>query len=104
MEAVNQWNELADNVADAAEDIAKKADRSTIARKVRDTSEQVEHAVGKHRSANAVWRSFFMATAGAAAFLSISMLASGRKHESLFIGQWVPTLLITALWGQVVKE
>src|ERR1700736_5142876 len=54
MQAVNQWNELADNVADAAEDIAKKADRSKIARKVRDTSEHVEHAVGAHRSANAV--------------------------------------------------
>ena len=104
MEAVKQWNELADNVGDAAEDMAKKADRSKIARKVRDTSEHVEHAVGKHRSANAVWRSFFMAAAGTAAFLSVSMLASGRKHESLFIGQWVPTFLITALWAQVVKE
>ncbi len=104
MEAVNQWNELAESVADTAEDMAKKADRSKIARKVRDTSETVEHAVGKHRSANAVWRSFFMIAAGTAALLSASMLASGRKHESLFIGQWVPTLLITALWAQVVKD
>ena len=104
MEAVNQWNELADNVADTAEGMAKKADKSKIARKVRDTSETVEHAVGAHRSANAVWRSFFLAAAGTAAFLSFGMLVSGRKHESLFFGQWVPTFLVTALWAQVVKD
>ena len=104
MEAANQWNELADNVADAAEDMAKRADKSKIARKVRDTSEHVEHAVGKHRSANALWRSFFLAAAGTAAFLSFGMLVAGRRHESIFVGQWVPTLLITALWAQVVKD
>jgi hypothetical protein len=104
MEAAKQWNELVENVVDTAEDMAKKADRSKAARKLRDTYERVEHAVGDHRSANALWRSFFIAAAGTAAFASLGMLLVGKKHESLFVGQWVPTLLVAALWGQVIKD
>ena len=34
---------------------------------------------------------------------SIFLHCSGRKHESLFVGQWVPTFLIFGLYNKLVK-
>jgi hypothetical protein len=42
-----------------------------------------------------------------AAFASIGgslvLQAVGRKHESLFIGQWAPTFLLLGLYNKIVK-
>jgi hypothetical protein len=29
--------------------------------------------------------------------------ASGRKHDALFVGQWVPSILIMGLYNKLVK-
>ena len=34
---------------------------------------------------------------------SAALQASGRRHTSLFIGQWAPTLLIMGLYNKLVK-
>jgi len=34
---------------------------------------------------------------------SLFLQASGKQHESLFVGQWAPTLLILGLYNKLVK-
>jgi hypothetical protein len=34
---------------------------------------------------------------------SAALQATGRKHSSLFIGQWAPSLLILGLYNKLVK-
>ncbi len=34
---------------------------------------------------------------------SVVLQISGRKHESLFVGQWAPTFLILGLYNKLVK-
>ena len=35
--------------------------------------------------------------------LSAILHVAGRKHDSAFIGQWVPTILLLGLYNKVVK-
>lgn len=35
--------------------------------------------------------------------VSIALHAADRKHDSLFVGQWVPTFLILGLYNKLVK-
>ncbi|MEO6913403.1 MAG: hypothetical protein ABI182_05225 [Candidatus Baltobacteraceae bacterium] len=95
------------------ETTAKKAANSTVGSVDRaadtrpgklsaDVSNTLEHRLAKEPS-NSTMRSALMLVAGGALLGSLVMQLSGRKHESLFIGQWVPTILLIALWGQVVK-
>ncbi|HEV7179925.1 MAG TPA: hypothetical protein VGN11_08635 [Candidatus Baltobacteraceae bacterium] len=48
-------------------------------------------------------RTVLLSGAGLAIATSLVMQMSGRKHESLFFGQWVPTLVAVALWYQMIK-
>jgi len=34
---------------------------------------------------------------------SLGLQATGRRHLALFVGQWVPTLLILGLYNKIVK-
>jgi hypothetical protein len=34
---------------------------------------------------------------------SVLLHASDRKHDALFVGQWVPTFLILGLYNKLVK-
>src|SRR5262249_20064113 len=45
----------------------------------------------------------FVWAAGACVVGSLLLQFSGKQHESLFIGQWVPTLLILGLYNKLVK-
>ena len=45
----------------------------------------------------------FLWAAGASIIGSLALQFSGRKHESLFVGQWAPTLLILGLYNKIVK-
>ncbi|MGE3539334.1 MAG: hypothetical protein AB7N91_18120 [Candidatus Tectimicrobiota bacterium] len=36
--------------------------------------------------------------------LSLVLQSLGKKEESLFVGQWAPTLLILGLYNKIVKE
>ena len=46
---------------------------------------------------------WFLWGAGACVITSVMLQASGRQHTSLFVGQWVPTLLILGLYNKLVK-
>jgi hypothetical protein len=35
---------------------------------------------------------------------SMSLQLMGKRHASLFVGQWAPTLLILGLYNKIVKE
>ncbi|MBV8596946.1 MAG: hypothetical protein JOZ50_11970, partial [Candidatus Eremiobacteraeota bacterium] len=56
------------------------------------------------RPVNAVWRAAFVGASVAALLTSVGFAVAKRRHEALFVGQWVPTLLISALWGQTVRR
>lgn len=45
----------------------------------------------------------FLWGAGASVIGSMVLQAMGRQHESLFVGQWAPTLLILGLYNKLVK-
>ncbi|MDQ6766614.1 MAG: hypothetical protein M3Z41_02265, partial [Candidatus Eremiobacteraeota bacterium] len=111
---INQWNDLADNVAEnVAEtadelakktaDVTRKASQTQPAKTMQHASQRVENVVS-NSTANALWRSVFLGAAGVAAVASLGLMLGNRKPEALYIGQWVPTLTIVALWAQVVKD
>jgi hypothetical protein len=45
----------------------------------------------------------FLWAAGASILGSLALKLSGREHQSLFVGQWAPTLLILGLYNKIVK-
>src|SRR5947209_6045376 len=45
----------------------------------------------------------FLWAAGGSIAASLILQFAGRKHESLFVGQWAPTLLILGLYNKLVK-
>jgi hypothetical protein len=45
----------------------------------------------------------FLWAAGASIVGSLALQFSGRKHESLFVGQCAPTFLILGLYNKIVK-
>jgi hypothetical protein len=83
--------------------VAEKVSRSRAGKAISKTSERVEGIVGS-RSANSLWRSVFLTAAASAMVTSLGLLLVNKKHEGLFVGQWVPTLLLAALWGQLIQD
>jgi hypothetical protein len=53
---------------------------------------------------NSTTRTLLLSAAGVSILGSLALNVMGRKHESLLVGEWVPTLLIIALWYQEVKD
>jgi hypothetical protein len=45
----------------------------------------------------------FLWAAGGAIAGSLALKFMGRNHDALFVGQWVPTLLILGLYNKLVK-
>ena len=46
----------------------------------------------------------FLWTAGASIAASLILKMLDRHHEALFVGQWVPTILILGLYNKLVKQ
>ena len=46
----------------------------------------------------------FLWTAGASVAASLVLKMLDRQHESLFVGQWAPTILILGLYNKLVKQ
>ena len=66
-------------------------------------SESIERNVAPE-PVNSSVRTGLLAAAGAAMLGSLVMQLCNRKNESLFVGQWAPTLVAAALWYQIVKS
>ena len=45
----------------------------------------------------------FLWAAGASIVGSLALQCAGRRHASLFVGQWAPTFLILGLYNKLVK-
>src|SRR5436305_2004393 len=45
----------------------------------------------------------FLWAAGGSIVGSLLLQCMGKQHESLFVGQWAPTLLILGLYNKLVK-
>ena len=48
--------------------------------------------------------SIFLAAAIASILGSVSFNLAGKKHEALFVGQWVAPFLILGLYNKMVKQ
>jgi hypothetical protein len=46
----------------------------------------------------------FLWAAGASIAASATLQALGKRHASVFVGQWAPTLLILGLYNKLVKQ
>jgi hypothetical protein len=46
----------------------------------------------------------FLWSALGAISTSMTLQMMGKRHASLFVGQWAPTLLILGLYNKIVKE
>jgi hypothetical protein len=110
MESRKQWREFVgsteESVSEAierAKDAASEAAESRTGRATRHVADRVERAVAS-RPENALWRTLWLMLAGAATLGSLGMYAARRKHESLYVSQWVPVLMMLALWGQIVRD
>jgi hypothetical protein len=72
-----------------------------------DTTSKISEPMERNLSnepANSMIRTVCLAAAGGAILGSLAMQIMGRKHESLFVGQWAPTFIAIALWYQIVKS
>jgi len=46
---------------------------------------------------------WFLWAAGASIVGSLSLMACGNRHGSLFVGQWAPTFLLLGVYNKIVK-
>lgn len=73
---------------------AKKGDdrfeEGPVARSIEEATAQVPSDV-------------YLWTAGGIAAASLTLMLCGRKHGSLFLGQWVAPVLISGLYNKIVK-
>ena len=61
------------------------------------TATAIERQTAKFPSDTFLW------AAGASIALSLSLKLAGRKHDSLFVGQWAPTFLLLGIYNKLVK-
>jgi hypothetical protein len=46
----------------------------------------------------------YLALALASMAVSVGFMASGRRHESLFVGQWAAPFLLMGIYNKMVKQ
>lgn len=61
----------------------------------------VAKAIEKHTSK--MPSDWFLTAALATIGVSLAMQLSGNKHKSLFLGEWVPTILLLGVYNKIVK-
>ncbi len=91
------------SAADTMSSAIRETTDNPAGRSASAMSEAFERS-GAQEPANSTKRSLLLAAAGLSIAASLALNFMGRKHESLFVGQWAPTLLIIALWYQEVKD
>ncbi len=58
----------------------------------------IEEQTAKLPSDTFLWAAF------SAIGLSLILKMTGRRHDALFVGQWVPTLLLLGVYNKLVKQ
>jgi hypothetical protein len=46
---------------------------------------------------------WYLWAAGASILGSLTLMAAGNRHGSLFVGQWAPTFLLLGIYNKIVK-
>jgi hypothetical protein len=95
----DQWDDL----KESAREVTTAAARTPAGKALSQAVGEAERLVAD-RPVNALWRSLLLGAGAMAMLVSAGFAASGRKHEALYVGQWVPTLLIGALWLHTVRR
>jgi len=99
MNMAKQLHEIIGN----AEEAAHTAASTPVAKVAREVTDQVERVVAR-RPTNELWRAGLLGASATAMAASLIFAISNRKHEALYVGQWVSTLLLAALWAQTIKR
>ena len=68
---------------------------------VKHTEGQVAKTIEKYTAA--VPSDVYLWTALGTMALSLGLFIAGRKHSSMFFGQWAPSILIMGLYNKLVK-
>ncbi len=74
-----------------------------VPRAAANVSNTLEQSLSQEPT-NSTVRSVLMVSAAASVVVSLILQLARKKDASLFVGQWAPTILLIALWGQLVKE
>jgi hypothetical protein len=77
-------------------------ERSTSSDRVSHTEGPVAKAI--ERQTAKMPSDWFLWAAIGAISTSVSLQVMGKRHASLFVGQWAPTFLILGLYDKIVKE
>ncbi|MDQ6931657.1 MAG: hypothetical protein M3160_00625 [Candidatus Eremiobacteraeota bacterium] len=96
MNQTTDWSSTAKSTADSV----SNGDVPNAAAKVSNTMEESF----SQEPTNSTMRSVLMVSAAASILGSLILQLARKKDESLFVGQWAPTILLIALWTQMVKE
>ncbi|MDQ2818641.1 MAG: hypothetical protein M3T49_10640 [Candidatus Eremiobacteraeota bacterium] len=96
------WQQKAESASDGIRDAAAQAGNSDIANAAHQTSRTLEDTAAQE-PVNSTMRTVLLGLAGVSMLTAIALHLSDKKSNSVFVGQWVPTLLIIALWNQIVK-
>lgn len=57
----------------------------------------IEHSTAQIPSDMFLW------AAGGSILGSLALMAAGKRHGSLFVGQWAPTFLLLGIYNKIVK-
>jgi hypothetical protein len=74
----------------AKPDEAEKHSEGPVAR-------EIEHYTAQLPSDVFLW------AAGGSILGSLALMAAGKRHGSLFVGQWAPTFLLLGIYNKIVK-
>ncbi len=102
MDSTYNVKDQARSASDAIAGAVERSTNNTAGRVAQGISESNERHDAREPM-NSTMRTLLLAGAGIAIVSSLAMQLSGRKQESVFVGQWAPTLISIALWYQMVK-
>jgi len=80
------------NVSDAVDKVTNRPERTEGG-----VAKSIEQQTSKMPS------DWFLMAAAAAVATSLALQVSGSKHRSLFVGQWVPSILLLGVYNKIVK-
>jgi hypothetical protein len=95
-------DDIKERIEDFRENVGGKLD-SMHARVKAESGDEGALTKAIEKVTSALPSSTWLAFAGAAVVGSIALNVVGKKHASIFVGQWAPTFLILGLYNKIVK-
>ena len=76
----------------------------TDLRVARGESNEDQLTAGIEKVTSKAPSALFLGLALGSMAVSVGFMASGRKHESLFVGQWAAPFLLMGIYNKMVKQ